>query len=198
LFFVVVVAAQVLVVLIVELALGTATLPGWLPMSNVIIIALMTVGLAVQILQLNSGFFEPEEKIAAPLPAPGGISLSTADEVLRQKLLDSMDAGYYRQTGLTIRQLADKLRYPEHQLRRLINGHLRYRNFSAFLNSYRIGEARAKLVDPESVRLPVLTIALDLGYASLGPFNRAFKAMTGMTPSEYRQSAAGRISANSE
>jgi AraC-like DNA-binding protein len=37
----------------------------------------------------------------------------------------------------------------------------------------------------------VLTIALDAGFSSLGPFNRAFKAETGVTPSEYRRQALG-------
>ena len=40
--------------------------------------------------------------------------------------------------------------------------------------------------------IPVLTIALDSGFQSLGPFNRAFKADTGMTPTEYRKAAEGR------
>ncbi len=35
--------------------------------------------------------------------------------------------------------------------------------------------------------MPVLTIALDTGFGSIGPFNRAFKAHTGMTPTEYRR-----------
>jgi AraC-like DNA-binding protein len=71
----------------------------------------------------------------------------------------------------------------------LVNRHLGYRNFSAFLNGYRIGEAKNRLADPELARTPVLTIALDLGYGSLGPFNRAFKATTEMTPTEYRDRA---------
>ena len=32
-----------------------------------------------------------------------------------------------------------------------------------------------------------LTIALDAGFQSIGPFNRAFKIETGMTPSEFRR-----------
>ena len=98
-----------------------------------------------------------------------------------------MGDGYYRETGLTIPVLAGKLDYPEHRLRQLINGQLGYRNFSAFLNSYRVDEAQQHLADPEYARTPILTIALELGYASLGPFNRAFKALTGMTPSDYRR-----------
>jgi AraC-like DNA-binding protein len=80
---------------------------------------------------------------------------------------------------------------PEHQLRKLINRHLGYRNFSSFLNFHRIGEAKNHLVDPEFVRTPVLTIAMDLGYGSIGPFNRAFKESTGLTPTEYRSRNSG-------
>ena len=54
------------------------------------------------------------------------------------------------------------------------------------------------LADPAQVRKPVLTIALDLGYGSLGPFNRAFKLETGLTPTEYRQRALGGSAADSE
>jgi AraC-like DNA-binding protein len=33
----------------------------------------------------------------------------------------------------------------------------------------------------------VLTIALAAGFQSIGPFNRAFKAATGQTPTEFRR-----------
>ena len=33
----------------------------------------------------------------------------------------------------------------------------------------------------------MITIAMDAGFQSLGPFNRAFKATTGVTPTEYRR-----------
>ena len=43
-----------------------------------------------------------------------------------------------------------------------------------------------QLVGPETRHLPVLSIVLDMGYRSLSPFNKAFKDIMGMTPSEYR------------
>jgi AraC-like DNA-binding protein len=93
----------------------------------------------------------------------------------------------YRQDGLTIGTLAQQLGLPEYRLRRLINQALGYRNFNSFVNHYRIAEVKAALSDPRQAEVPVLTIALDAGFSSLGPFNRAFKAETGMTPSEYRR-----------
>jgi AraC-like DNA-binding protein len=43
------------------------------------------------------------------------------------------------------------------------------------------------VADPAQAEVPILTIALDAGFNSLGPFNRAFKAETGMTPREFRR-----------
>lgn len=98
----------------------------------------------------------------------------------------------HRQDGLTIGALAHTLGVPEHRLRRLINRTLGQRNFNSFLNGYRIAEAKDALADPEQAPVPVLTIALDAGFNSLGPFNRAFKAGTGVTPTAYRRAALER------
>ena len=95
----------------------------------------------------------------------------------------------YRREGLTIRSLSAELGVPEYRLRQLINEGLGYRNFNAFLNHYRIEEAKAALEDPEQVEVPVLTIAMDTGFQSIGPFNRAFKAATDLTPTEFRRLA---------
>jgi AraC-like DNA-binding protein len=97
----------------------------------------------------------------------------------------------WRETGLTIGALAERAGLPEYRLRRLINGRLGFRNFTAFLNEYRLAAAAARLGDPAEIRIPVLTIALDLGWGSIGPFNRAFRARFGVPPSEYRQQKLG-------
>lgn len=98
----------------------------------------------------------------------------------------------YREEGLSIGSLAERLGTSEHGLRRLINQRLGHRNFNAFLNGYRLDEVEAALADPAQESVPILTIALDSGFQSLGPFNRAFKARTGMTPSEFRRFELGR------
>jgi hypothetical protein len=54
----------------------------------------------------------------------------------------------YRLEGLTIGVLANRLGLPEYRLRRLINQRLGYRNFSVFLNSFRIEEVKTALADP--------------------------------------------------
>lgn len=95
----------------------------------------------------------------------------------------------YRREGLTIGSLAALMRLPEYRLRQIINEGLGHRNFNAFLNRYRIDEAKTALTDTSQKDVPVLTIAMDAGFQSLGPFNRAFKADTGLTPTEFRRLA---------
>ncbi|KUR80442.1 AraC family transcriptional regulator [Novosphingobium sp. Fuku2-ISO-50] len=124
----------------------------------------------------------PDEPIAGDVMPP-------AERVLCDRLNAAMAAGAWRQPGLTIGDLAGQLGVPEHRLRALINRRLGHRNFSAFLNLHRIAEARARLSDPDDVALPVLTIAMDLGYGSLAPFNRAFREETGQTPTDFRRAA---------
>ncbi|MDA9490712.1 AraC family transcriptional regulator [Bradyrhizobium sp. CCBAU 11361] len=98
----------------------------------------------------------------------------------------------YRQEGLAIGALAARLDVPEHRLRQAINEGLGYRNFNAFLNRYRIEDAKLALSDATQREVPVLTIAMDAGFQSIGPFNRAFKAETGVTPTEFRREALTR------
>ena len=185
LMFVAVIALQVTAVLTVEIVFGDGRVPAWLDTTNVIAIAALMLVLSIPMLRPRRVFFGPDR--IAPDTSVQLAETGAAQGVYHRKLLALMEEGFYRESGLTVPALAERIDYPEHQLRKLINGHMGFRNFSAFLNSYRIEDAKSQLADPGLARTPVLTIALDLGYGSLGPFNRAFKAQTGMTPTEYRR-----------
>lgn len=92
----------------------------------------------------------------------------------------------YRREGLTLADLAQALGMAEAPLRELINQRLGYRNFNDFLHHHRLQEAAARLASED---LPILSLALDCGNGSIGPFNRAFKQRLGMTPTEFRAGA---------
>jgi len=128
----------------------------------------------------------PTQSLTNDLPAPA--SPTGPDAALLTALRRLMDRDkVYREPDLSIASLAQKLDIPEYRLRRLINEQLGHRNFSAFVNGYRLAEAETALGDPVQADVPILTIALDAGFGSIGPFNRAFKAHTGLTPTEYRR-----------
>ena len=129
---------------------------------------------------------------AAPEIQADASDVAIVESSADQKLIDALmrlmaDERIYRHDNVTIGTLATKLAIPEYRLRRLINQRLGYRNFNVFLNEHRIAEAKAALADPSQAEVPVITIAMDAGFQSLGPFNRAFKATTGVTPTEYRR-----------
>jgi AraC-like DNA-binding protein len=190
--FVLFIGLQVATIMIVELIFGFSHVPDWLELTNVIMIAILTLGLMFPLLTIDGQILWHDEDEGDGIDhAVASEGLPPAERVLRDSLTAAIDAGFYRTTALGIRELAAELRVPEHQVRKLINQHLGYRNFSAFLNYHRIGEARLRLADAEMVRIPVLTIAMDLGYGSIGPFNRAFKEATRLTPTEFRRQKLG-------
>jgi AraC-like DNA-binding protein len=128
---------------------------------------------------------------AGPARPPAGVDADEAALLARLQHLMETDK-IYREEGFGIAALADRLVLAEYRLRRLINQRLGQRNFTSFVNGYRLAETAAALADPNQAAVPIMTIALDAGFQSIGPFNRAFKAHTGMTPSEFRRDRLAR------
>lgn len=111
------------------------------------------------------------------------------DTAVVEALNAALEAGIWRREGLTIAALGAEIGVPEHRLRAVINRRLGFRNFPTFINSYRIAAAKEVLADPAQARRTILEIAYDVGFASLGPFNKAFRDQTGESPSEFRRRA---------
>jgi AraC-like DNA-binding protein len=133
---------------------------------------------------------EPSGRAALPLDPSAGatVAIDPEERALLDRLRRLMEQErIYREEGLGIAALAARLGLPEYRLRRLINQRLGHRNFTGFINGYRLAETIAALSDPTQAQVPILTIALDAGFQSIGPFNRAFKAQIGMTPTDFRR-----------
>lgn len=182
----------------VDLSLGADRVPPALHVLNAAALALIAAVIAVALLQadLDGMFPVPAAAPAQPATAPSRQE-EPVDEPIDSALLAELERlmtveRLYRQEGLTIGGLAAKLGLPERRLRHAINRSLGFRNFNEYLNRHRLADAKQALADPTQAEVPILTVALDSGFQSLGPFNRAFKTDTGMTPTEFRRSAMGR------
>jgi AraC-like DNA-binding protein len=176
------------VALVVELAVRGRPVGALLPALHVLGIGSVALALAVLVARRSLGAIlglpepeapstVPEEPVAdrpAPSPAMARLIRAMTEELA------------YRREGLTLAELANTLEVGEAVLRRLINQELGYRNFNDFLHHYRLQEASQRLTSED---LPILSIALECGYGSIGPFNRAFRQRFGMTPTEYRAAA---------
>jgi AraC-like DNA-binding protein len=91
----------------------------------------------------------------------------------------------YLDANLTLAQLATNLQIPSHILSRVINERFEL-NFFDFINQYRIEEVKAKISEPKYDNLSLLGIAFESGFNTKSAFNRVFKKIVGMTPSEYK------------
>jgi len=174
-------AAVVIVITILsEIAFPVNTEPLALDFFQKLIIAGLTFYFAVNRLQFSPGFFRTSE---APKPV-----IRTDENELAENVVEHIEEHKgYRTEGLTIRELALQMNVQEYKLRQAINQNLGFRNFNEFLNSYRIDEACSLLADPANRKMTVLEIVYKVGYKSLAPFNRAFKEITGMTPTTWRK-----------
>jgi AraC-like DNA-binding protein len=107
------------------------------------------------------------------------------------KLLQFMDREKPFTDGeLTVQKLAEKLAIPPQHLSQTINERLG-QTFSDFINSYRVEEAKRKLLDPSRKHYSVLAIAEEVGFNSKSSFNAVFKKHVNMTPSEFRRATNG-------
>jgi AraC-like DNA-binding protein len=161
--------------------------------ANAALLAGIVAAICYSMMRVNApDLFTAAPATAAVADVRGASMAAQESSAADQRLVDALmrlmaDERIYRHDNITIGTLATKLAVPEYRLRRLINQRLGYRNFNVFLNNHRIEEAKAALADPSQAEVPVITIAMDAGFQSLGPFNRAFKATTGVTPTEYRR-----------
>lgn len=119
-----------------------------------------------------------------------GSKLSDADaKQYSGKLLNHMEMSKpYLNPDLTLPQLAAELGISSHLLSQVINDHLNL-NFFDFVNQYRVNTFKERIVNPHYSAFSVLGIAFDCGFNSKSAFNRIFKKNTGLTPSQFRETA---------
>lgn len=164
-------------------------LPQGIHLAQAALLLAVSCGVTAYCLSAQGDFFPEDRDVVRSRDPQIEPSVAAADRHLAVELRTLMANGAYTEAGLTVGRLADQLGTPEHRLRQVINQQLGYRNFAAFLNEYRIKAARDALSDPAQSRRQILQIALDLGYGSIAPFNRAFRATTGQTPTQFRREA---------
>ncbi len=91
----------------------------------------------------------------------------------------------YLNNNIDLTTLAEIFKVHPKILSQAINLILGY-NFSDFINSYRVEEAKLLLKDHTDEQLTIMEIMYDVGFNSRSVFNTFFKKKTGLTPSQYR------------
>lgn len=83
---------------------------------------------------------------------------------------------------ITLDLVSEKLHLSKYYISRLINKRLK-RNFNEYINNLRISEACNLLRETDT---KIADISEDVGFGTIRSFNRAFKLVMGVSPTEYR------------
>jgi AraC-like DNA-binding protein len=179
-----------IVIMAVELVLRGRSPSAHLLLLNAVLLAALMLGLAWCVLDVSSsvrsafGWTTPP---TAPPVEPAEVLARDRDHELVVRLQELMTHNAaYRNPGIAVASLATRLGVTEKKLREVINRRLEFKNFSAYVNAFRLEEVRRRLLDPRHDEAPILTMALEAGFGSIGAFNRAFKDKYGVTPTVYR------------
>jgi len=90
----------------------------------------------------------------------------------------------FLEPNLSISQLAQGMKLSTPDLSHIINNGFSV-NFSDYINQYRVDAFNQRLVAGDHEQFSFLAIALECGFNSKATFNRVYKKLMGVSPSEY-------------
>ncbi|NQZ42898.1 MAG: AraC family transcriptional regulator [Flavobacteriaceae bacterium] len=112
-----------------------------------------------------------------------GLTEDQAMEIKRRIQIAFETDKIYRQNDLSLMQLAEHIDQDRYKISEVIN-RFHDKNFYSLLNSYRIAEAKALLINEPF--LSVKAIMYEVGFNSKNSFYNAFKKDTGSSPNDFR------------
>ena len=175
-------ALLVLLITAIETTGIDRDLPDWAFVAHALAFFALAASFLIWAVGADPKIWGAPARAAPDAPPPPG-----PQAALIERVEMAMSEGLWRQEGLTVAALARHLGSQDHRIRSAINQGLGHRNFASYVNGFRVEAAKEMLIDPALPDRTVLSIAYEVGFASLGPFNRAFRARTGMSPTEFRK-----------
>ncbi len=164
-----------------------------------------TIDVACAVVALSMAWLAVRFRLANPLPrtasalkkAAPRAAATSQDKALARKVMAALeDEAVFTTPNLKVADVARLLGEADYKVTQCVTGVLGYPNFNQLINQLRVARAARMLADPVFAHRAVLWIAMDCGFGSIGPFNRAFKAQTGKTPTAYRaEKGQGRLAA---
>lgn len=95
-----------------------------------------------------------------------------------------LDYKLYLNPDLSLKDLASYLELPANYVSQILNLGFQ-KNFSEYVNTYRINEFKERILLEENKGLTIMAVAYDSGFNSKTVFNTFFKKIEGITPNAY-------------
>ncbi|MBD5356951.1 MAG: helix-turn-helix domain-containing protein [Bacteroides sp.] len=109
------------------------------------------------------------------------------ENIFREACRIMREERLYADSTFTREQLVERLGTNRTYLAQAIQQHTG-RNYTQWINSWRIKEAMRILSDKTKLDYPLKQLSIDLGFGTIATFYKCFQAETGITPSNYRKS----------
>tara|TARA_R110000868_G_scaffold14075_17_gene65843 strand:+ start:17735 stop:18835 length:1101 start_codon:yes stop_codon:yes gene_type:complete len=108
---------------------------------------------------------------------------------MKQKLMYIMEhKKIYLNPEIRLNDVAESLDIHKNHASQIINEHFNL-SFFDFINSYRIAEAKVKIVDVNSKKT-ITDIGFEVGFNNRASFHKAFKKSTGLSPLNFKKQSA--------
>lgn len=119
--------------------------------------------------------------------ASSGVSEDMSREI-HKLLTERMETEkLYTEPDLSLSMLADKLKVHPNYLSQVIN-EKEGKTFFEYINFLRVEEFKRLAALPESRQYTIMSLAFECGFNSKSSFNKNFKKLTGLSPSDYLDS----------
>ena len=111
------------------------------------------------------------------------LSSTASDGILRKLNTLMVSEKIYLKSSLKLHDVADLMQVPPHYISQAINEQ-EQKHFSDYINSFRVSDAKKQLLETNN---KIIHVAYETGFNNKASFNNAFKKLTGMSPSKYRE-----------
>lgn len=155
----------------------------WYPVYVPLAIMIYWLGIKGYIISYQQ---TPAKKNGSALAALTGTAIDETVLLLRRSMEEDK---IYLDPNCSLHMLANHTGIAQKTISSVLNQHLQ-KSFNEFINQYRVEAVKTKLQQPETVNLTIAGIATECGFNSQATFQRTFKDLTGMSPSEFRKIAA--------
>jgi AraC-like DNA-binding protein len=115
-----------------------------------------------------------------------GLMPESMREIHSQLLACMKNDELFLNPTLSLTELSETLKIPAHHITQTLNDYAKL-NFCDFVNGFRVEAFKSKIDSGEAEKFSLLGIAFDCGFNSKSSFNRIFRNISGVSPSEYKK-----------
>lgn len=125
----------------------------------------------------------PSESVTSAKSSLSATTMQQYTEVLKNAMTQEK---LYLDASLSLASLAEHLNIPSKHISQTLNQFVG-KNLNDFVNEYRVEDVKQKLLDEKYDHLTILGIAFEAGFNSKATFQRIFKKIVKLSPSEFKK-----------